>query len=78
MPTWLKRAPANEAVVWQDSQGCVTGTWFVGMITAATLLTEVWHDAHCRGVPLNTPLAWQDSQRATWCAPVSGKPVLRC
>jgi hypothetical protein len=41
MPTWLKRAPANEAVVWQDSHGRVTGTWFVGMITAATLLTEV-------------------------------------
>ena len=41
MPTWLKRAPANEAVVWQDSQGCVTGAWFFGMITAATLLTEV-------------------------------------
>jgi len=41
MPTWLKRAPANEAVVWQDSQGCVTGVWFFGMITAATLLTDV-------------------------------------
>jgi hypothetical protein len=41
MPTWLKRAPANEAVVWQVSQGCVTGKWLAGMMTAATLLTEV-------------------------------------
>ena len=41
MPTWVKRAPAKVAVLWQDSHGWVTGKWFVGMTTEATLLPAV-------------------------------------
>ena len=61
--TWLKRAPAKVDVLWQDSQGCVTGMWFAGMTTLAILLAAVWHEAHCLGVPLNTPRTWHESQR---------------
>jgi hypothetical protein len=63
-PTWLKRAPANVAVVWQALQGWVTGMWFLGITTAETRLPIVWQEAHCVGVPLKTPLWWQESQRA--------------
>jgi hypothetical protein len=61
--TWLKRAPAKVDVLWQDSQGWVTGMWFAGMTTLAILLAAVWHEAHCLGVPLNTPRTWHESQR---------------
>jgi hypothetical protein len=77
-PTWLKRAPEKVDVLWQDSQGCVVGKCELGITTLETRLAIVWQKAHCRGVPLNTPRTWQESQRATWWAPVSGKPVRRC
>ena len=48
-----------------------------GMATAEKRLFVVWHEAQLRGVPLKTPRTWHDSQRAAWCAPVSGKPVPR-
>jgi hypothetical protein len=76
-PTWVKRAPAKVVVLWQDWQGCVTGMWFADMTTLPIALPAVWQDAHCVGVPLKTPLRWQDSQRTARCAPVSGKPVRR-
>jgi len=47
------------------------------MTTLEILRAAVWHEAHCLGVPLNTPRTWHESQRAAWCAPVSAKPVLR-
>jgi hypothetical protein len=76
--TWLKRAPAKVLVLWQDSQGCCpTGTWFAGITVVAILRPSVWQDAHCRGVPRNTPRRWQLSQRTERCAPVSANPVPR-
>jgi hypothetical protein len=40
-PTWLKRAPPKDAVLWQDSQPCVTGKCPAGMVAAETRLPAV-------------------------------------
>lgn len=53
--------------------------WLAGETVLAREKREppVWQVLQSRGVPLNVPLTWQDSQRWDACAPVSGKPVLR-
>ena len=79
---WLKRAPLKDCVLWQLSQACLlrlTGMWLTGKTTLARENREpaVWQVWQSLGVPLNTPLLWQDSQRRVLCAPLSGKPVLK-
>ena len=39
-------------------------------------MPAAWQTAHWVGVPRNTPLMWQDSQRARKWAPVRLNPVL--
>ncbi len=75
-PVWSKCAPLNWVVLWQLLQDCVVGTWVDGMMVDARCPPAVWQLAHWVGVPLNTPRAWQDSQRALSCAPVRANPVL--
>lgn len=76
---WLKRASLKDWVLWQLAQVCcvgLTGMCLGGMTTPdrALLVWQVWQS---RGVPLNIPFWWHDSQRSAACEPVSGKPVLK-
>jgi hypothetical protein len=75
-PVWSKRAPLNVVVLWQVLQGCLVGIWLAGSKLVARWPAPVWQAEHWVGVPLNTPRAWQDSQRAFVCAPVKRNPVL--
>ncbi len=78
-PEWVKRAPTKVCVLWQVSHDCVVGTCCCGITTLPRdrRMPDWWHEAQSRGVPLNTPLAWHDSQRASTWLPVRGNPVLR-
>ncbi|PKO45611.1 MAG: hypothetical protein CVU30_01960 [Betaproteobacteria bacterium HGW-Betaproteobacteria-3] len=56
----------NDLVLWQLSQDCCVGMW-VGVMTTlprAIRLPLMWQLAQSLGVPLNTPLIWQDSHLA--------------
>ena len=75
-PLWFIVAGVQPPVRWHVSQLAVDGIWFVGLTDAPIRLPEAWQALQSRGVPLNTPLIWQDSQRTLACAPESGKPVV--
>jgi hypothetical protein len=74
---WLNFAPAKVLVLWQVSQFNWVCTWLEAFTTFARASNKplVWQLAQSFGVPLNTPLTWQDSQRALVCTPVRAKPV---
>ena len=61
---------------WHVSQGAVLGRWVLSLMILERGLVVPWQDAQSRGVPLNTPLMWQLSQRTRLCGPVITKPVL--
>jgi hypothetical protein len=65
-------------VLWQTLHGCVTGGCDVDIVTALIRLPDPWQTSHALGTPFKTPCTWQSSQRADWCAPVSGNPFARC
>jgi hypothetical protein len=64
-PEWLNLVPMKLLVVWQVSQVWVVGRWFCDITTLprAKRMPAWWQEAQSRGVPLNTALRWQDSQR---------------
>ena len=65
--------PPKALVVWQLSQACEVGKCCVDITTLplAKRAPLTWQLEQSRGVPLNTPFWWQDSQREVRCAPVS-------
>jgi hypothetical protein len=61
---WLKRAPANDKVLWQVSHACLVGMCVAGMAAAVMRwLPLAWQLEHWVGVPLKTPWTWHDSHR---------------
>ncbi|OIN93270.1 MAG: hypothetical protein AUJ20_04740 [Comamonadaceae bacterium CG1_02_60_18] len=78
-PVCLNLAPVNVLAVWQLSQAAAVGKCVADlvMLLPAKAAPAVWQVTQSRGVPLNTPLTWQDSHLAVVCAPVSGKPVFK-
>lgn len=61
---WLNFAPTNDWLLWQLSQAWVVVMWRIGitMLAPARRAPLTWQLAQSRGVPLNTPRTWQDSQ----------------
>jgi hypothetical protein len=78
-PVWLNLAPTKVRVVWHVSQLNWVGTCWTVLTTLPRAKIELprWQLAQSFGVPLKTPLMWQDSQRALVCVPLSAKPVCR-
>ena len=76
-PVWLNLAPANDLVVWQVSQAAWVGRCCWGFTTLFCAIRKpvTWQLAQSLGVPLKTPLRWQDSHRAVVCCPLRAKPV---
>jgi len=72
---WLKVAGDHALVRWQVSQLAAVGIWFTALMDAPIRLPETWQELQSRGVPLKTPCAWQDSQRARRWAPDRANPV---
>ena len=70
-----KEAGSQAEVRWQLSQLPCVAMCSAGFAVRAKRLPGWWQLAQSRGVPRKRPWTWHDSQRACWCAPVSGKPV---
>jgi hypothetical protein len=79
IPVWFILAPTKVRVVWQVSQLNWVGTCCAFLTTLPRDKTRPvrWQLAQSLGVPLKTPLTWQDSHRALLCSPDSAKPVCR-
>jgi hypothetical protein len=72
---WLKVAPVQRAVVWQEAQVCgkPAVTWF-GLVVLWKVVR--WHPAHSVDVPAYRPPTWHCAQATGTWAPVRAKRVL--
>jgi hypothetical protein len=75
-PTCLKVAGIQVVFWWQLSHWATVVMCLVVFACAPIWLPATWQLEQSRGVPLKTPLTWQDAQRAWTWEPLRIKPVL--